>query len=93
MFKPDLEKAAELEIKLPTSAGSLKKQKNSRQMSNCFSDYAIAFEYVVHNKMWKIIKQMGIPDHCTYLLPDKPVCRSRNNSLNQTWNNRLGQNW
>ena len=62
MFKPDLEKAAELEIKLPTSAGSLKKQKNSRQMSNCFSDYAKALDCVDHNKLWKNLKEMGIPD-------------------------------
>ena len=68
MFKPDLEKAAELEIKLPTSAGSLKKQKNSRQMSNCFSDYAKAFDCVDHNKLWKILREMVIPDHRTCLL-------------------------
>ena len=34
----------------------------------CFIDYAKAFEYVDHNKMWKILKEMGIPDHLTCLL-------------------------
>ena len=63
MFKLDLDKAEEPEIKLPTFAGSLKKQE-----SFCFIDYAKAFDYVDHNKLWKILKEMGIPDHLTYLL-------------------------
>ena len=31
----------------------------------CFIDYAKAFDYVDHNKLWKILKEMGIPDHLT----------------------------
>ena len=43
----------------------------------CFIDYAKAFDYVDHNKLWKILKEMGIPDH----LPlEKPICRSGSNS-------------
>ena len=34
----------------------------------CFIDYAKAFDYVDHNKLWEILKDMGIPDHLTYLL-------------------------
>ena len=34
----------------------------------CFIDYAKAFDYVGHNKLWKILKEMGIPDHLTCLL-------------------------
>ena len=34
----------------------------------CFIDYAKAFDYVDHNKLWKILKEMGIPDHLTFLL-------------------------
>ena len=34
----------------------------------CFIDYAKAFDCVDHNKLWKILKEMGIPDHVTYLL-------------------------
>ena len=52
MFKLDLEKAEEPEIKLPTSAGSSKKQESSRKTSNfCFIDYAKAFDCVDHNKL------------------------------------------
>ena len=68
MFKLDLEKAEEPEIKLPTSAGSLKKQASSSKTSICFIDYAKAFNCVDHNKLWKILKEMGIPDHLICLL-------------------------
>ena len=69
MFKLILEKAEEPEIKLPTSAGSLKKQDSSRKdIHFYFIDYAKAFDYVHHNKLWKILKEMGTPDHLTYLL-------------------------
>ena len=68
MFKLDLEKAEEPEIKLPTSAGSLKKQESSRKTSISALLTAKAFDSVDHNKLWKILKEMGIPDHLTYLL-------------------------
>ena len=69
MFKIDLEKAEEPETKLPTSAGSSKKQESSRKnIYFCFIDYTKAFDCVDHNKPWKILKEMGIPDHLTYLL-------------------------
>jgi len=56
-------------IKLPTSAGSWKKEKSSRKnIYFCFNDYAKAFDCVDHNKLWKILKEMGIPDHLTCLL-------------------------
>ena len=56
----------------------------------CFIDYAKAFDCVDHNKLWKILKEMGIPD--PYLPPETIVCRSRSNSSNWTWNNRLVPN-
>ena len=63
MFKLDLEKAEEPEIKLPTSAGSSKKQESCRKnIYFSFIDYAKAIDCVVHNKLWKILKKMGIPD-------------------------------
>ena len=69
MFKLDLEKAEEPEIKLPTSAGSSKKQESSRKnIYFWFIEYAKAFDCVDHNKLWKILKDMGIPDHLTCLL-------------------------
>ena len=71
MFKLVLEKAEEPEIKLPTSTGSWKKQESSRKKKAiyfCFINYAKAFDGVDHNKLWKILKEMGIPDHLTCLL-------------------------
>ena len=69
MFKLVLEKAEEPEIKLPTSAGSSKKQESSRKnIYFCFIDYAKAFDSVDHNKLWKILQEMGIPDHLICLL-------------------------
>ena len=69
MFKLVLEKAEEPEIKSPTSTGSWKKQESSRKTSiSALMDYAKAFDSVAHNKQWKILKEMGIPDHLTCLL-------------------------
>ena len=68
MFKLDLEKANEPESKLPTSAESSKKQESSRKICFRFIDYAKAFDYLDHNKLWKVLKEMGIPDHLICLL-------------------------
>ena len=68
MFNLVLEKAEEPETKFPTSPGSSKKQESSRKTSFCFIDYAKAFNCVDHNKLWKILGEMGIPDHLTCLL-------------------------
>ena len=68
MFKLVLEKAEEPEIKLPTSAGSLKKQEFQKNIYFCFIDYAKTSDCVDHNKLWKILKEMGIPDHLICLL-------------------------
>ena len=69
IFTLALEKAEQLEIKSPTSAGSQKKQKSSRKTStSVLFDYAKIFDCVDHNKLWKILKEMRIPDHLTCLL-------------------------
>ena len=69
MFKLVLEKAEEPEIKLPTSAGSSKKVREfQKNIYFCFIDYAKAFDLVDYNKLWKILKEMGIPDYLTCLL-------------------------
>ena len=68
MFKLILKKGEEPEIELPTSAGSSKKQEFQKNIYFCFIDYAKAFDCVDHNKLWKILKKMGIPDHLTCLL-------------------------
>ena len=67
MYKLDLEEAEDPEIKLPTSAGSWKKQENSRKASTSIS-LTKAFDYVDHDKLWKILKETGTPDHLTCLL-------------------------
>ena len=68
MFKLDLAKAEEPENKLPTSAGSLKNHESLRNIYFCFIDYAKTFDCVNHHKLWKILKETGIPDNLTSLL-------------------------
>ena len=54
--------------RLPTSLGSWKKQEFQKNIYFCSIDYAEAFDCVDHNKLWKILKEMGIPDHLTCFL-------------------------
>ena len=69
IYKLGLEKAEEPEIKLPTSVGSCSKQRNFRKnIYFCFIDYTKAFDCVGHNKLWKILKAMKVPNHLTCLL-------------------------
>ena len=66
----DLEEGEEPQIKLPTSAGSWENQCSEFQKNIyfCFIDYAKALDCVDHNKLWKILQEMGILDHFTCLL-------------------------
>ena len=69
MFKLDLEKAEEPKIKLPTSTVIIEKATEFQEnIYFSFIDYAKAFDCVDHNKLWKILKEMGIPDHLACLL-------------------------
>ena len=69
MLKLDLEKPEEPEIKLPTSIGSKRKTREfQKNLYFCFIDFTKAFDWVDHNKLWKILKEMGIPHHLTCLL-------------------------
>ena len=69
MFKLVLEKAEEPEIKLPTSTESWKKQENSRKTAtSALLTMPKPLFSVDHNKLWKILKETGIPDHLTCLL-------------------------
>ena len=77
MFKLDLEKAEEPKMKLPTSIGSYKKKRILENIYFCLIDYDKAFDCVDHSKLWKILQEMGIPDHLTCLL--RNLCRSRSN--------------
>ena len=68
MFKLDLEKAEEAEIKLPTSVASYPKQENNRKTSTfaLLTTPKPLTVWITTN--WKILKEMGIPDHLTCLL-------------------------
>ena len=69
MFKLNLEKAEEPEIKLPNIHWIIEKARQfQKNIYFCLIDYAKAFDCVDHNKLWKILKDMGIPDHLTCLL-------------------------
>ena len=71
MCKLDLEKAEEPEIKLPTPCWTIKKAREfQKNIYYCFIDYTKIFDYIYHNKLWKIFKEMGVPDHPTCLLRD-----------------------
>ena len=68
MLKLDLEKAEEPEIKLLTSVGLWKSKRiKKKEIYFCFNDY-VKCGCVDHNKLWKILEEMGIPDHLTCLL-------------------------
>ena len=88
MFKLVSDKAEEPEIKLPASTGSSKKQESSRKISISALLTVKAFDCVDHNKLWTILKEMGIPDHLTCLL------RNLYAGQEATWtgNNRLVPN-
>ena len=68
VLKLNFEMAEEREIKLPISVGSRKSTRIPANIYFCFMDYTKAFDCVDHNKLWKILKEMGIPDHLTCLL-------------------------
>ena len=78
MYKLGLEKAEEPKIKLPTFIHWIieKVKEFQKNIYFCYIDYTKAFDCVNHNKLWKILKEMGPP----FLPPRKPVCRSRSNS-------------
>ena len=78
MFKLDLEKAEELEIKLPTSVGSWKKREFQKNIYFSFIDYTKAFDYVDHNKLWNSSRYGNARP--PYLPPEKLVRRSRSNT-------------
>ena len=65
-FQAGFRKGEEPDLKLPTAVGSLKKQKSFRKnIYFWFIVYAKAFDCMNHSKRWKILEEMGIPDHLT----------------------------
>ena len=77
-FKLDLGKADEPEINLPKSVGLLQNQEFQKNIYFCFVDYAKTFDCVDHNKLWKILQEMGIPDHLTCPLRNLYAAQSNN---------------
>ena len=67
MYKLGLEKAEEPEAKLPTFVGSWESKGIPGNIHFCFFDYDKAFDYVDHNKLWKILQKMGKSEHPTCL--------------------------
>ena len=90
MFKLVLEKAEELEIKLSTSAGLSKKQESfgKTSISALLAMPKPLTVWITIN--WKILKEMGIPDHLTFLL--RNLYAVQETAVRMTWNNRLGPN-
>ena len=69
MFKLVLEKAEEPRDQIANIRWIIEKAREfQKNIYFCFIDYAKAFDYVDHNKLWKILKELGIPDHLTCLL-------------------------
>ena len=92
MFKLDLEKAEEPEIKLPTYIGSSQKQENSKKnIYFRFIDYAKAFDCVYHNKLWEILQEMGIPDHLICLL--RNLYAGQELDMKQQTDSKLGKEY
>ena len=83
MFKLVLEEAEEPEIKLPTSAGIIEKAREfQKNIYFCLIDCAKAFDCVDHNKLWKILQEMVIPDHLICLLRNLYAGRKQQLELN-----------
>ena len=77
MFKLDLEKAEEPRNQIANIHWIMEKAREFQK--NIYFCYTKAFDCVDYNKLWKILKEMGIPDHLDLPL-EKPICRSRSNS-------------
>ena len=88
MYKLGLEKAEKPEIKLPTFIGSKARE---FQKNFCFIDYTKAFDCVGHNKLWKILEQMGTLDHLTWLL--RNLYAGQKQQLEPDMEQWLVQNW
>ena len=83
MFKLELEKAEDPEIKKANIHWITEKAREfQKNIYFCFIDYTKAFDCVDHNKLWKILQEMRIPDHLTHLLRNlyagqEPIVRTR----------------
>ena len=92
MFKVDLKKAEEPEIKLPTAVGSKKKQESYREPSTSalLTTPKSLTLWITRNQ--KILKEMGMPDHLTCLLRNLYAGQEATVRTRKTWKNRLVPN-
>ena len=91
MFKLDLEKGRGTRDQIANILWITERAREfQKNIYFCFIDYVKAFVYVDHNRLWKIVKEMQIPDHLTCLL--RNVYEGQEASQNWTWNNRLVPN-
>ena len=91
MYQLDLEEADEPEIKLATSIGSSKKQECSRKTYIFYIDYTKAFDCVVHNKLWKIFKEM---EYQITLPASWEICMQvKKQQLEPDMEKQTGSNW
>ena len=82
MFKLILQKAEEPKIKISNICWIIEKAREfQKNIYFCFIDQANNFDCVDHNKLWKILKEMGIPDHLTCLLRNLYVGRKQQSEL------------
>ena len=87
----NLEKAEEPRDQTANICWIIEKAKEfQKNIYFCFTDYAKAFDFVDHNKLWKMLR--GGDTRPPNLPTGKPVCRPRSSSYNWTWNNRLVSN-
>ena len=93
MFKLDLEKAEEPEIKLPNSHWIIKKAREfQKNIYFCFIDYAEVSDGVDHNRLWKIIKEMG--KHQTTLPASWEICmQAKNQQLELNMEEQTASKW
>ena len=92
IYKLDFEQAEEPEIKLPRFIGLWRKKGNLRRTSTSASLTAKAFDCVDYNKLWKILKEMGIPDHLTCLLRNLYVDKEATD-IEQSTGSKLGKEY
>ena len=95
MFKLVLEKAEDPKINCQHPLDHAKASEFQKNIYFCFIDYAQAFECVDHNKLWEILKEMGIPDHLTCLLGNLYAGRKQKLELDmeQQTGSKLGEEY
>ena len=92
MYKVDLEKAEEPEIKFANMCWIIEKARElQKDIDFCFTDYTKAFDCVDHSKLWKFFKRW---EYQTTLPASWEIClQVKKQQLEQTWNNRVVSNW